>query len=380
MSGEPVHLLDPDSIIVATSGESHFAEERVTADLPIGGDGWRIRLSVPEGDAWRIRRQLLTSLAGVAPFAVISALIVGALLAQGISRPIRSLVARVDTLTAERAAAPLTVGRARDEVRRLTLSFEQMLEALEESERQRGAAEKIAAWQDVARRIAHEVKNPLSPIRLAVENLRRTRTRSPDDFDRALEEETATILEEVDSLRRLVDEFSKFARMPAPRPASCDLRAIIAQVLALFAPRMVSEAVRVTMNDAESPPSIRADAEQIGRVLKNVISNALDAMQTVSDRHLEITVRRVEGTRRGAAAYYVEVAVRDNGTGFTPDALRRVFEPYFTTRSGSGGTGLGMAIAYRIVADHGGTIRAGEAPGGGATITMRLPIGGPPAG
>jgi signal transduction histidine kinase len=143
---------------------------------------------------------------------------------------------------------------------------------------------------------------------------------------------------------------------------------------------MVSEAVRVTMNDAESPPSIRADAEQIGRVLKNVISNALDAMQTVSDRHLEITVRRVEGTRRGAAAYYVEVAVRDNGTGFTADALRRVFEPYFTTRSGSGGTGLGMAIAYRIVADHGGTIRAGEAPGGGATITMRLPIDGPPAG
>ena len=133
-----------------------------------------------------------------------------------------------------------------------------MLEALEESERQRGAAEKIAAWQDVARRIAHEVKNPLSPIRLAVENLRRTRTRSPDDFDRALEEETATILEEVDSLRRLVDEFSRFARMPAPRLTSCDLRAIIAQVLALFAPRMVSEAVRVTMNDAESPPSIRA--------------------------------------------------------------------------------------------------------------------------
>ena len=380
VSGEPVYLLAPDSTIVATAGESHFAEQRVMADLPLDGDGWRIRLSVPEGDAWRIRRQLLTSLAGVAPFAVISALIVGALLAQGISRPIRSLVARVDSLTAERAAAPLTAGRARDEVRRLTLSFEQMLEALEESERQRGAAEKIAAWQDVARRIAHEVKNPLSPIRLAVENLRRTRTRSPDDFDRALEEETATILEEVDSLRRLVDEFSEFARLPAPRPASCDLRAIIAQVLALFAPRMESEAVRVTMNDAGSPPSIRADAEQIGRVLKNVVSNALDAMQTVTDRHLEITVRRVEGTRRGAAVHYAEVAVRDNGAGFTPDTLRRVFEPYFTTRSGSGGTGLGMAIAYRIVADHGGTIRAGEAPGGGATITMRLPIDGPPAG
>lgn len=380
VSGEPVHLLDPESTIVAAAGESRFADRRVTADLPLGAGGWRIRLAVQEGNAWRIRRELLTSLAGVAPFAVISALIVGALLAQGISRPIRSLVARVDALTAEHAMTPLTVGQARDEVRRLTLSFDRMLEALEESERQRGSAEKIAAWQDVARRIAHEVKNPLSPIRLAVENLRRTRSRAPDDFDRALEEETATILEEVDSLRRLVDEFSEFARLPGPHPASCDPRSVVAQVLALFAPRLESDAVRVTVNDAGSPPSIQADAEQIGRVLKNVVSNALDAMGTTTDRHLEITVRRVEGRRRGVATRYAEVAVRDNGPGFTPDALRRVFEPYFTTRGGRGGTGLGMAIAYRIIADHGGTIRAGETPGGGATITMRLPIDGPPAG
>ena len=350
-----------------------------TADLPLGMDGWRIRLSVPEGSAWRIRRELLTSLAGVAPFAVISALIVGALLAQGISRPIRSLVARVDALTAEHATTPLTVAQARDEVQRLTLSFDRMLEALEESERQRGSAEKIAAWQDVARRIAHEVKNPLSPIRLAVENLRRTRSRAPDDFDRALEEETATILEEVDSLRRLVDEFSEFARLPGPHPVPCDPRVIIAQVLALFAPRLESESVRVTVNDVGSPPSIRADAEQIGRVLKNVVSNALDAMGRPPTGIWRLPCGAVEG-RRGGAARYAEVAVRDNGAGFTPDALRRVFEPYFTTRGGRGGTGLGMAIAYRIVADHGGTIRAADAPGGGAIMTVRLPIDGPPAG
>lgn len=379
VSGEPVFLLGPDASVVAAAGESSFPGRRVEAELPLGVDGWRIRLSVPVGDAWRIRRELLTSLAGVAPFAVISALIVGALLAQGISRPIRSLVARVDALTDEHATTPLTVGQARDEVQRLTLSFDRMLDALEESERQRGSAEKIAAWQDVARRIAHEVKNPLSPISLAVENLRRTRRRAPDDFDRALEQETATILEEVESLRHLVDEFSEFARLPGPHPAPCDPRAIVAQVLALFAPRLESDAVRVTVDDAGSPPSIRADAEQIGRVLKNVVSNALDAMRTDADRHLEITVRRV-AARRDGPAHYAEIAVRDNGAGFTPDALRRVFEPYFTTRGGRGGTGLGMAIAYRIVADHGGTIRAADAPGGGAIMTVRLPIDGPPAG
>jgi signal transduction histidine kinase len=389
ISGEPVLLLDPGSGAVAAAGDPRPPGRRVAADLPLGDTGWRIRQSVAEVSAWRIRRELLASLAGVAPLAVISALVVGALLAQGIARPIRALATRVDALAAEHAAAPLSAGRPADEVRRLTASFDQMLAALEESERQRGAAEKIAAWQEVARRIAHEVKNPLSPIRLAAENLRRTRARSPGDLDRALEEESTTILEEVDSLARLVDEFSEFARLPGPRPGACDLRAVIAQVLALFAARLESEQVRVAVDDAGLPASIRADADQIGRVLKNVVGNALDAMRAVEDRRLAIEARRVEegrgaaGAGRGAgresgdAARTVEIVVRDSGPGFTPEALRRVFEPYFTTRQGGGGTGLGMAIAYRIVADHGGTIRAGAAPGGGAAITLRLPIDGP---
>jgi nitrogen fixation/metabolism regulation signal transduction histidine kinase len=288
-------------------------------------------------------------------------------------------VARVDAITAARASAPLSLAQAHDEVRRLTLSFDQMVEALEQSERQRGAAEKIAAWQEVARRIAHEVKNPLSPIRLAVENLRNTRVKSPADLDRALDEETATILEEVDSLRRLVDEFSEFARLPGPQPAPCDVRTIIAQTLALFAPRLEGDGVRVTVEEAGAPPSIRADAEQLGRVLKNIVGNALEAMQGAVDRHLEIAARRVDRSRHGVVVPSVEIVVGDSGVGFTPDALSRVFEPYFTTRSGRGGTGLGMAIAYRIVADHGGTIEAGGAPGKGATITFRLPVDGPPA-
>src|SRR5207245_1912463 len=180
----------------------------------------------------------------------------------------------------------------------LGLAFNRMLEALSESESQRGAAERIAAWQEVARRIAHEVKNPLSPIRLAVENLRRTRQKAPDEFERSFEEETTTILEEVESLRRLVEEFSLFARLPRPRG--------------------------------------------------------------------------------GARVRFAEIEIRATGVGFEPEALRRVFEPYFTTRAERGGTGLGMAIAYRIVTDHGGRILAGGAPGRGAAVTVRLPVEGPP--
>lgn len=376
--GEPVELVAPDGNVVVAS-RSPFAARRISGEVALGAGGWRLRLSVPAANPWRIRRALLTPLAGIAPFAILSAIIFGALLAEGIARPIRTLAARVETLAVERAGGPLSLVHERNEVRGLAMSFERLLNALVQSERQRGAAERIAAWQDVARRIAHEVKNPLSPIKLAVENLRKTKVKAPGEFDRALDEETATILEEVDSLRRLVDEFSEFARLPGPQPADCDVRRIVSQVLTLFAPRIEADGVALTVEDAEAPPTLRADAEQIGRVLKNIVSNGLDAMTAVTQRRMAITVRRIDAGQRGAVVPSVEIDIRDSGPGFTDEALRRVFEPYFTTRSGRGGSGLGMAIAYRIVTDHGGTIRAGAGAGGGAAITLRLPLAGPPA-
>jgi nitrogen fixation/metabolism regulation signal transduction histidine kinase len=254
--------------------------------------------------------------------------------------------------------------------------------ALAQSERQRGAAELMAAWQEVARRVAHEVKNPLSPIRVAVENLRRTRRMAPNDFERSFEEETATILEEVESLRRLVEEFSEFARLPPPRPAPCDLRQVLAQALALFAPRVQAAGIEVEVLDGGLSEPVTADAEQIGRALKNVLANALDALEgagSARERRVSIALRPVVVSRAAAPERFAEIEVRDNGPGFAPEALRRVFEPYFTTRAGRGGTGLGMAIAYRIVTDHGGRIQADEAPGGGAVVTVRLPVAGPEA-
>src|SRR5262249_46601036 len=155
---------------------------------------------------------------------------------------------------------------------------------------------------------------------------------------RAFEVETATILEEVHTLSRLVDEFSLFARLPSPRPEPCDLRLVLTQALHLFAPRIQALGVRVSVGDVEAPRAVRADPEQMGRALKNVIANALDAMETVPDRSLAITLRRVEGAR-GALGEFAEISVRDSGAGFEPDALRRVFEPYFTTRAERGGAG-----------------------------------------
>jgi signal transduction histidine kinase len=141
--------------------------------------------------------------------------------------------------------------------------------------------------------------------------------------------------------------------------------------LALYSGRIQSMGVTVAIDDHAAPVAIRADAEQIGRVLKNVIANALDAMDGAAERTLAVAARR-EGDR-------VVFTVADTGRGFDAETLRRVFEPYFTTRADGGGTGLGMAIAKRVAIEHGGTLTASGAPGKGATITLTVPLAGPPS-
>jgi signal transduction histidine kinase len=343
-------------------GAATCPEPRV--EVPVTPDA-SLCVSVTPADVRALRRDLLKSFAGVAPLAFLAALAIGLVLAGRIARPIRDLAERAESISAEHAR-PITLLEEKDETRRMTLAFDQMLDGLQASERRRLAAERVAAWEEIAKRLAHEIKNPLSPIQVAVENLRRTRERAPLAFDEAFDVETRTILEEVGSLRALVDEFAQFARLPRPRIAACDPRAIVEQAIALFAGRIEVMRVTVVIVVDDAPAVIEVDAEQIGRVLKNVVANALDAMEEAGERRLTVTLR-AEGDG-------VAFSVRDTGRGFDPEALRRVFEPYFTTRSGRGGTGLGMAIARRIAVEHGGTLTASGAPGSGATITLSVPV------
>jgi len=333
------------------------------------GDDASLCVSVRPADARELRYDLLKSFAGVAPVAFLAALAVGLLLAGRITRPVRDLAERAESIAAQRKH-PITLLPEKDETRRMTLAFDQMLDALESSERRRLAAERVAAWEEIAKRLAHEIKNPLSPIQLAVENLERTRRLAPAAFDEAFIVETRTILEEVGSLRALVDEFAQFARLPRPRVAPFDPRAVVEQVLALFSGRIETMGVAATVDASHAPATIHGDAEQLGRVLKNVIANALDAMEGATAAKLAVTVR--------GDADRVSFAVRDTGVGFEAATLRRVFEPYFTTRADRGGTGLGMAIARRIAVEHGGSLTASGAPGRGATITLTVPVQGPP--
>lgn len=372
VAGVPAMLLEDRHLVWETAARDR-SRAWLESELPIAEQRLVVVLATPGGDVGAARQAALASFFGIAPLALGGALVIGLLLAHGIARPIRALTARAERIAAERAR-PILLSDDRNEVRRLQNALEQMLDALDGSERQRLAAERIAAWEEVARRLAHEVKNPLSPIQLAVENLRRTFQRAPQDYPRALEQESATILEEVASLRRLVDEFAEFARLPKLELAPCAPAELVHRVVSLHQSRIDQLGVRVVITDDESPESLQADPEQLSRVLKNLVQNALDALEPAANRQLSIVVRG-EGPPEARSC---AIELRDSGVGLTPEAARRVFEPYYTTKLGSGGTGLGMAIVQRIVTEHGGTVRIDGAPGSGATVTVRLPLDGPP--
>lgn len=373
ITGQPVQFIDPGGVERLAAGEADPAADLIHGELPLGSSGSHIVIAADAGNVRRDRRDLLTAFAGLFPMTLLLAFLVGVLLAEGVARPVRALADRADEVTA-RLEPFLLLDRERNEVRRLDQSLERMLEAWSSSEARRTQAERTATWQEVARRIAHEVKNPLSPIKLAVENLRRTYHKAPAQFERALNDETTTILEEVDNLRRLVDEFSQFARMPAPQPTAVDPGVIVEQALALFAAQIDNLGAEVTIDAPATPALIQADPEQLSRVIKNILANALSALEPVDQRRIRIGL-----AQQGEAPWgSLTLEIQDSGIGLEPEAQRRIFEPYFTTRSGRGGTGLGMAISARIVHDHGGTIEAKGAPGLGTTITIRLPLAGPP--
>jgi nitrogen fixation/metabolism regulation signal transduction histidine kinase len=253
---------------------------------------------------------------------------------------------------------------ARGEVGELVVAFDAMTEELGRSRARLAAAERVAAWREVARALAHELKNPLTPIAMSVELLRDARARP--DFPEILDESTRAIGEEVRRLKRIVDEFSRFARLPAPELRAEPPEELVQALLALFpAP---PSGVRILREVAPGLPPVRADRDQVLQVLHNLVKNGLEAMPDGG-------TLRVSARREGEAVLF---AVADTGPGVAPEDQARIFEPYVTTKAG--GTGLGLAIAERIAQEHGGRLELASPPGAGATFTLRLPVAGPASG
>jgi nitrogen fixation/metabolism regulation signal transduction histidine kinase len=247
-------------------------------------------------------------------------------------------------------------------------------------------AQRAAAWSEVARRIAHEIKNPLTPIQLSAERIARqfgtrlngsaedsiesdgngTATASDsEELKRVVEECTTSITREVSGLKALVDEFSRFARMPGPQRAVGDLNEVIRQASLLYEDRL--DGVELQLQLAADLPAAMLDGEQIKRVFVNLMDNALEALTLQDERRVTIA------TRHDAAREIVLAEVEDTGEGIPVSDFKRLFQPYFSTRGR--GTGLGLAIVQRIISEHGGRIYAEPNQARGARFVIELPAG-----
>ena len=295
--------------------------------------------------------------AGLA-FALLAGLI-GILLARILTRPLEEMTRALDAVACgdENHDYPQPRG---DEFGPMVASFSRMRSSLDREQARLQAVERVAAWRETARRVAHEIKNPLVPIRLTMENLIKARRLGEETFDPIFEDGAQAVLEEVGRLGRIVDAFSAYAQMPAPRLEAADLDRILSPVAALFAGE---REVRLVVEPASGLVPVAADPDLLGQAFRNILSNC---RQALGDSGGEIRIRT--GVDQG----YGVVEIRDTGPGFAGDVLERLFDPYFTTREE--GTGLGMAITQRIVTEHGGTITAGNGPDGGARFTVSIPL------
>ena len=222
-------------------------------------------------------------------------------------------------------------------------------------------AQKVAAWREVARRLAHEIKNPLTPIQLSAERMRRHFSGAAAPTQALVQECTSTIVGEVESLKGLVDEFSQFARMPAPRAVSTDLQALLCDVLTLY--EGIFAEVQLRPRFADGLPRVSVDPEQIRRVMINLIDNAVEAI----DRRGVIDVE----AHHVRAESLVRIVVADDGPGIPPTERDKLFLPYYSTKRR--GSGLGLAIVRRIVAEHGGSIDVTDNVPRGTRFTVELP-------
>jgi two-component system nitrogen regulation sensor histidine kinase NtrY len=228
-------------------------------------------------------------------------------------------------------------------------------------------AERAQAWREVARRIAHEIKNPLTPIQLSAQRLRRRYSELLEEAEgEVLDEATRTIVAQVDGLKYMVNEFSRFAKMPEAHPAPADINALVADVIGLYRPAHAE--IRFDVQFDQAVPAVEVDAEQIKRALVNLLDNAVSALEGLDYAVVEVL------TQHDPVEQVVRVVIADNGPGLAPAARERLFEPYFSTKKS--GTGLGLAIVKSIMDDHRGYVRAVDNRPQGTRFILEFPLSG----
>jgi len=365
-----VRLIDPQGVVLVPAKQEWDVVASRTFRVPLrGADGLPVAY-VEGGISERNLEEVLSTITFLTLVLGAAALVLTVLLGTFVARRITEHLD--DLVVGAQAAAkgdldhqvPVRTG---DEIGEVAQALNLMMSDLKESKERLVMAERVAAWQEIARRLAHEIKNPLTPIQMAIETLRRTHAKKHESFEEIFEESTSTVLEEAARLKRIVKEFSEFARMPSPDKRPADLNELVAGTLSLYQGTVHIEK-RLT-----DVPKVELDRDSMSQVILNLLENARDAIaDNPDDKAGKILVR----THVAPDQKSICLAVEDNGPGIGKDVRDKLFTPYFTTKHMTGGSGLGLAIVHRIVSDHGGRIAAKESTLGGACFVIELPTTG----
>jgi two-component system, NtrC family, nitrogen regulation sensor histidine kinase NtrY len=296
---------------------------------------------------------------GVASGGILLAIVFSLWIAARVSRPIEELARASERVAAGNWDVSVPE-RGRDELSVLARSFNHMTAQLAAQRDKLVQTERVAAWRELARRLAHELKNPLFPLQLTVENLARARQLPQEEFDEVFEESTRTLSMEIANLKTIIGRFSDFSKMPRPQLERIDAAAVVDRIRSLYE-SACGPNIEFLAEVAAEPMPLDVDPELLHRALSNLVLNAMDAMP--DEGTLTIAAR--------AAADSIEFRVADTGEGLTPEECERLFTPYYTTRQH--GTGLGLAIVQSVIADHAGTIAVESHTGSGATFIITLP-------
>jgi len=307
----------------------------------------------------RIRRAALLCGGG----GILLAILLSGWAAGRATRPIEQLARAARDVASGKWNTQVSVSSS-DEIGELAESFNSMTRELLAQREYLVQAERVAAWRELARRLAHELKNPLFPLQLTVENLLRARQQSPQQFEEIFQESSSTLLAEIANLKAIISRFSEFSRMPQPQFQRVQLNDVVQNIARLFQAQLQAPErapIECKLELTEPMDSIAADADLLHRALSNLVLNAMDAMPQGG----KLTLR----TRQDGDHSYVEVS--DTGAGLTSEECERLFTPYYTSKPH--GTGLGLAIVQSVISDHGGRITVRSESGRGTIFMIELP-------
>lgn len=308
-----------------------------------------------------LQRQVISTAMLVGGIGILIAVLTSLWFAARVTRPVVSLAEAARRVAAGDLYAKVEV-ESSDELGELATSFNRMTEDLVHQKDRTLQAERVAAWRELARRLAHELKNPLFPLQVTVENLMRAKQKSPEMFEEVFHEGTAALLAEINNLKTIIGRFSEFSKMPQPQPRPTQVNEVVHSVLRVFHAQLQEKNQIVVHNElASALPEISADPDLLHRALQNLVVNAIDAMPQGG----ELAIRTETAGDR------VVISVSDTGSGLTQEECERLFTPYYTTKQH--GTGLGLAIVQSVVSDHGGKISVESTKEKGTTFRIELP-------